>query len=396
MAEQLARVVHQNLAQTPYLRSRLFAQSTVSRQALTESSMRLGIDAITEPFADNERMLLLDLFFGFNTERLSDATDRRCHSLTRILLLLAAYEQADIAVEGASLPVQLVYGPAYFGVLVDAQEGSTPYTMPASLQQCSDFWRQFCLHQFLTQALEGLLDAVLQVLATRSGGAPLDVVVRSLLDEDFIPSLDQTVEASCQTPSALLHALGVAQVPSELSCIRQRDCYPSDHALSEWICERDAATPAARAAQSCLLLAILYGKWRGVVNDVTYAVVAERTGAEFAAPTVLPLLDTWLEADRRWDRTLADLVLLITRQHDRVMYGKGRLESCWLHVADDRYVYDQAYTPAFRASRHEQAVQILVDLGLLQWTMASSGRGDHRLMITERGRHVIQRALPED
>jgi hypothetical protein len=397
MAEQLARTVHRSLDQTPYLRSRLFAQSTVNLQTLAASSERLGINAITQPFADDERTLLLDLFFGFNEEHASDATHRRCHSLTRILVLLAAYEHADIVVEEASLPAQLVYGPAYFGVLVDAQDGATPFIAPASLQRCSDFWRQFCLHQFLTQALEGLLDAVLQALTTRSEGLPLGSLVSSLLDRDFIPYLEQAVEAGCRTPSALLHALRTVKVPSEMSCFRLRDCYPYDHVLSEWwMWQREAATPAALAARSCLLLAILYGKWRGVVSDVTYAVVAERAGAELAAPTVLPLLDTWLETDWSWDSALCDLLLLLSRQHDHVMYGKGRLESCWLHLEDDRYVYDQAYTASLRASRHEQAVQILADLGLLQWTTAHSGRGDRQLMLTEQGCHVIERVRAED
>lgn len=382
MAEQLARAVHRGLAQTPYLRSKLFAQPTVSLEALEGSSERLGLDAITQPFAGDERRLLLDLFFGFHEESPSEATLWRRNSLARILAIVAAYERARIAIEEESLPPQLVYGPTYFGVLVDTRDRTKPFTVPVLLQRCSDFWRQFCLHQVLTQALEGLLDAVLQVIAARPGGSTLESTVRELLDGRFIQYLERATEARCRKPYELLSALGVAKVLDEAICLRLRDDYPYDHPLSEWVCERDTATPAELAARACLLLAVLYGKWRGVASDVTYAAVVERAGPEIAAPTLLPRLDSWLEADCSWDTTLRSLVMLIIQQHDHVMYSKGRLESCWLHLEDDRLVWDQAYEPYFRSSRHEQAVQTLADIGLLKWTTTRSGRSDRHLTIT--------------
>jgi hypothetical protein len=76
------------------------------------------------------------------------------------------------------------------------------------------------------------------------------------------------------------------------------------------------------------------------------------------------------------------------------MYSKGRLESCWLHWEDNRLVWDQAYTPDFRASRHEQAVQILVDIGLLEWITTRSDCS-RRLTITDQGRRVLERVLSE-
>ncbi len=396
MAEQLAHAVHRSLAQTPYLRSRWFAQSIMNLKALEQSSERLGLDAITQPFAGDERRLLANLFFGFHEESPSEATLLRRNSLARLLATVAAHERAGITIEEESLEAQLVYGPAYFGVLVGARDRTMPFTIPAPLQRCSDFWRQFCLHQFLTQALEGLLDAVLWIIAARPGGSPLDSTVGDLLDRHFMQCLERAVEVRCQKPYELLNALGVAKVPSEVSCLRLRDRYAYDQALSEWVCNRDAATPAELAAWSCLLLAILYSKWRAVVSDVTYAAVAERAGSELAAPTLLPLLDSWLEAGCSWNAALCDLILLIIRQHDRVMYGKGRaLESCWLHLEDDRYVCDQDYAPYFRSSRHKQATQILVDIGLLQWTSTRSGRGNRRLTITDQGRRVLGRVLSE-
>jgi hypothetical protein len=395
IATQLARVVHYNLAQTRYLQSRLFARSTVSLKALAQSSERLGLEAIREPFAAGERRLLCDLFFGFHNEYPREATLHRRQSLARLLATVVAYERAGITIEEESLAAQLLYGPTYFGVLVNGRDHTTLFAAPAPLRRCSDFWRQFCLHQFLTQALEGFLDAVLRVIAAQSGGTTLDGTVGELLDRRFDEYLERAVDRPCRKPSGLLSALGMTTVPDEATCLDLRDGYPYEHPLSEWVCGDKAATPAELAARSCLLLAILYGKWRGVAGDVTYNVVAERAGPELAAPTVLPRLDAWLDADESWEAALHTLVRLLIQQHDRVMYSKRRLESCWLHLEDGRLVWDQAYDPYFRASRHEQAAKILVDIGLLQWITTGSGGGHRRLRSTEQGQRVLDRVLSE-
>jgi hypothetical protein len=216
-----------------------------------------------------------------------------------------------------------------------------------------------------------------------------------LLEDGFIQYLEEALDARGRTPAELLGALGVTQRPDEAACLTLRQRYPYHHPLSEWVCSREAETPAEFAARSCLLLAVLYGKWRAVTRDVPYAVVEELAGAEIAAPTWLPRLDSWLETDYHWDHALQRLVTRMIQQHDQVMYSKGRLESCWLHLEDDRLVWDQDYVPDFRASRHAQATQILADIGLLTWTRTRSGRGSRQLTITEQGRRVLGRVLSE-
>ena len=77
-------------------------------------------------------------------------------------------------------------------------------------------------------------------------------------------------------------------------------------------------------------------------------------------------------------------------QHDRVMYEKGRLESCWLHRLDGKIHKDQDYLPVFRASRHWNCVRILRDLGLLEF-----GANDE-ISITADGRRQLSRILKTD
>jgi hypothetical protein len=111
----------------------------VSLRPLEQSSERLGLEASAQPFAAQERCLLCDLFFGFHENLLHDTTRHRRHSLARLLATVSAYETADILIEEESLAEQLVYGPTYFGVLIDAQGRSQPFMPPALLQRCSAF-----------------------------------------------------------------------------------------------------------------------------------------------------------------------------------------------------------------------------------------------------------------
>jgi hypothetical protein len=390
IAVQLALAVNQNVAGTPYLRQKLFTKASVELRALERSSERLGLDAISYPFAAEERKLLIDLFFGFHEARPGEETFQRRTSLGRILATVEAYDKAGIAIHGVSLEKQLLYAPTYFGVLVDSRNRTKKFKLPHFIVRCSEFWRQFCLHEFLTQALEGVLDAVLQVLEPEPRGLTLERTINELLSGDFSGYFATLVGRRCESPRGLLNKLGITGIPNEATSTLLRDRYRYNQALSEWVCERPAATPAELTARSCLLLAILYGKWRGVTKDVTYATVMELASSELAVPTFIPFIDSWFETDCSWNKALESLVTVIVRQHDTVMYGKGRLESCWLYIEEDRLVRDQDYQPYFRSSRHEQAVQIMVDLALLKWTGASN---TERLTITAQGRRVLERVV---
>jgi hypothetical protein len=385
-AEDLAQAVQRTLAATPYLKRALFRETAFDLDALERSRDRLTLDAISEPFANEERRLLVELLFDGKTP--PDVARRE--TLTRILALVEAYESAGIALREDRLPAQLVHGPAYFHVLVRDDDHTRRYDAPDSLAACSDYWRQFSLHQFLTQGLEGLLDAVLRVLAARKQGAGLDEIVTELTGPRFSAYLEKATGGECPSPDGLMRRLGVAAVPNEDSCMRARSEFAWTKPVNEWVCEDEATQAATVAARSCLVLAVLYAKWRGIVTDKTFGAVGMKAGTELAATNVLPRLDSWLEDGTTWSSAVHDVVALVVNHHDRVMYSKHRLESCWLHVEDKRLVRDQDYEPYFRSARHDQAVRILVDLGLLSWVTT---KDDKRLSLTAAGRKVARRGL---
>ncbi|MDP3719490.1 MAG: hypothetical protein Q8T13_17145 [Acidobacteriota bacterium] len=392
MAEDLARVFQDAVSEAPYLRQKGFEEATVPLNMLKRSSERLGLDGLSRPFASQERRLLINLFFGLNVPTPSESTIRRRGSLARVLQTVSDYMQADIPVLEATLSDQLLFGPSYFGVLVDSRDRPKNFVSQAKLQRPTHFWRQFCLQQFLTQALEGVLQAVIDAIAGHPGGATLDEVLDELTDSRFAQYLHSAVGRRCATPKALMAALQIGRQPDEAACVKLRSAYPYNNVLSEWFCHEDAGSPPELVARSCVVLAILYGKWRGIQTDVSYLAVAQESGNELSSPNVLPLLDSWFDGAMDWRTALRIACVLVIKQHDQVMYGKGRLESCWLRHEEGRYYREQDCTPYFRESRHKQAVSILADLGLLRWV---GTKGKPSLVVSAEGRDVLRRSLSE-
>jgi hypothetical protein len=393
--EQLATAVHQTVSGAPYVKNRLFTERSVDLKALKRSADRLSTDAIALPDAAQERALLIDLFFGFRELESTQAAARRA-SLARILWILKACEDAGFVVSrkrGEGFDDQLLYAPTYFGVLLDAKGRTKRIQFPKPLSWCAQEWRQYCLHQFLTQAIEGMLDALLRLLSTHPSGLSLDDVARSLTGLEFQTYLRQATGATCEGPSALFRVFGIGTVPDEAFCIDQQNVFGWASKLGERVCERDAARPGQLAARSCLTLAALYSKWRGIAHDSAYRDLRGRCGPELSAHSVLPQLDRWCDRALTWTDFLKHFVAEIAHHHDRVMYEKGRLESCWMHQQDGRLVRDQDYQPYYRSSRHDQAVEIRADLGLVRLITSGS---ETSLRLKSQGKKVLSQALRED
>lgn len=392
MGERLARAVNDTVVVTPYVKNRLFTKRTVDLKLLNRSAERLSVDAIADPDAALERSLLTDLFFGFGESAPIQTSARRA-SLARILWTLKASEEAGFAVSRKSIDDQLLYAPTYFGVLIDSKGRPKKVEFPKQLDWCANEWRQYCLHQFLTQAIEGLLDGLLRLLANHPAGLTVDDIARSLTGFEFQAYLRQVTGDKCDRPSTLMKVFGIATPPDEEFCVRQRNRFGWAHKLSERICERDAARPGQIAARSCLTLASLYSKWRGITSDAAYRDLRSRSGQEVAAHSVLHQLDRWCDRTLAWTDVARLFVIDIARHHDRVMYEKGRLESCWIHQQDGRLVRDQDYQPYYRASRHNQAVQVLADLGLARFVKVGN---EPCVRLSAQGKSILSRALRED
>lgn len=387
IGRRLAEAVQAMVAVTPYIRGRAFAHNFVELETVRKSQ-RFSLDAIREAAAAPERGLLVDLFFGLHADGREATTNRR-HTLTRLLSTVAAYAATGIAIAPEMLERQLVYAPAYFGVLISEDEKTMkPWRPDAGHAVCTEGWAQFCLHQFLTMALEGMLKGMLQALVGVSSGKTVDELVAELTDARFHDYLRTAAGARCSTPRQLLAAAGVTAAPSPSECEAAQAKITYTAKMGEWLCEAKVDTPSERCARSCLVLAVLYAKWRGSEGTI-YRDLARRAGHDLVTPLVLPWLDAWLAPATTWQDALRALLVRIVQHHDRVMYDKGRLESCWIDHRDDCLIHEQDYKPFRRATRHEQAIQILEELGLVEW---KAGSGDQHLVLSAAGRRVLERS----
>jgi hypothetical protein len=204
----------------------------------------------------------------------------------------------------------------------------------------------------------------------------------------FEQALNRLIEGGGRTPAALLAAVGEQvgrrQGPSGLERGPGWGDELSEHGLS---C-RPLADPSEATAVACVSLAVLFVKWRSLLGGERFLGLTERAGNELWAGNVLTFLDLWSSSKLRWPEAIEVLVdRLIVQQHDRVMYEKHRLDTCWLSWVEDRLCKEQDYEPNWRSSRREQATRIMIDLGLLAIDKAGV------ITITEEGLAILNRVL---
>jgi hypothetical protein len=383
--EELAKSFHSALERTPYLEKSLFKKRRIEWKDLEQSKRHFSLDALARPFCQKERELLTQMFFGLREK----TPERRSGSLCLLLHATAEYErhgEQPVASPHGALDEYLLYAFYYKSLWLENKR--VPYRPPKELGQICDLWAQFCLHQFLTWALELLLCAVLDTVGNEPNGLSLDELIGQLLDEEFYETFQELTGQWHPHPQHLLTAIGVDAQPSEsLSRQLQRELLPAHDRSEAQILLMEWGTPGRECAIALALLCTLYGKWRGI-NDEAARQVAEGAGGALFAGRILPTLDAWLDPQCTWNSVLSGLInQFIIRQHDRVWLEKGNIESRWLDWNEGHIRKEQDYTPGWRSSRHASAVSVMADLDLMKIDE------DRKLSVTSRGRRILEEAL---
>lgn len=389
VAEKLAKTFHRSIAGTPYIKGGQYSSPTVSLGVLENSAKYFTLDALAEPFTTDERLQLIDIFFGFNKAEEDDRTLMRRHTLTQILHTISEYEGCGAAPNKKHLDQYLVYPVHYYDALLLADGTTSLHHIPESFVLSHLLWRQFCLQQFLTQALEELLYCLLEIAGSESAGLSTAQVISVILQADFFSLFKDITGNSCSKPKDLLVMLGADDIPDEAMSLRKQKELSALHRESESsLIAMELDNFPAKAARSLLLLAIIYIKWRGIKTDHAMNFVREHAGGSIWAGNILKYFDEWFDGQTTWKNVL-ELIFeqFVINQHDRVMYEKKRLDSCWLHRMDGRIIKDQDYYPRWRSTRHEQSFDILQDLKLV--TTDLSGNAS----LTSEGMAVLKKSL---
>ena len=382
---ELAQAFQESIEETPYIKKQLFLDQSLGWKDFVKTAAKFNLDYLAH--APMERDLLIKLFFSDNAK--SDRALMRRSSLCLLMWIMNAYKKTGVAIHNGDR-WELVYAPYYYGQLQSPKGKSRRIELPPSEKTCVDFWQYFCLHQFVTQALENLLAAVLDILSGELSGTTNREISLRLTSDLFLEKLKEIHGASCRRPCDLLRHLGVtAPSPNPSVCRQNQLQFDLSHPSSESrILDQEPNTAYERTAVAVSLLAILYAKWGGLATDVA-RYVTSKAGIELHFGTVRPYIDGWFNKDGSWADAIAPILSdLIFDQHDRIMYEKGKLESCWLHRMEGRVFKDQDYFPTYRSPRTDNSVSILTDLGLLASDV------DNQLAVTPRGNSILGRLIP--
>jgi hypothetical protein len=385
VGEPLALAFHKAVEGTPYLRKARWKDREVDLKEIKQSAANFSLDSLLEPFASTERDLLREIFFSINSTVKTERSTLRRHSLGLILHIISEYERSGAPVTHTELEWQVVHAPHYFRQLWLTDSKTVPYAAPEGFRVCDSFWQQFSLHQFIANAIETLLYAVLELLSSEPSGLFLEQICSQLIAEEFRSEIRDIAGKPCDSPRMLLATVGIDAKPTASFCRRRQAEFGLLHPRSELKTVREVPAHAGKAAaRAVLTLATLYSKWRAADNEA-FAFVTANAGNELSAGRVLPYLDEWLLPSCSWqialERLIADCVI---DQHDRVMYEKSNLESRWLDRQERRIIKEQDYDPPSRSSRQGNAIRILSDIGLLH-----SSSNDYRL--TADGRKLLNK-----
>lgn len=394
VGEALASAYQKVVEKTPYIRKKQYKKRYFPFDDLSASAASFSLDTISKDCCKEERKKLIDIFFGFNQKEPSGDSLFRRFTLCQIMQAIDTYKKKGLPVNlersRPDFPLKskrdrlawyLVYPVYYYGVLWPQTNKTLTYNPHEKFKDCFFLWRQFCLQQLLTQALEMLLNSLLCIIGADPDGMKLERVISSMAGKEYTVALKDMTGKNCSSPSGLMAALGLSDIPDAAACATMRKSITLFHPLSEVsVLSHSRKTPSQISAAAIVILSVLYAKWRNATDDPAFVSVRGLADVEFWAGNVLPFMDKWFDPTLSWDRALTHVIeSYVMHQHDRIMYEKRNYESRWFEIIEGNIMHLQDYEPEWRSSRHENATSILVDLRLLHvdrqgdWALTSEG-----------------------
>lgn len=378
--QRLAEAVHQSVKQTTAVRRSLLDEPIVPLAALDASSRQFSINAIKEPFAQQERDLLRKIFFS--EIGVSQHSRNRPQTLGLILFRLKEYADLGQAVpDPVDLP--LLISPAFHGLLLDPSgQPSAIAKVPPFDQPVIVMWQQFALHQMVTRAIEDLFSALLKTTEPYAQGLSPEDIVKQWIRQGFQAALEEAVGAPSRAPYQLMAGMGLKKPPDAEKCQNAQADTKKRTArrdLSLLFEQSDLPAPemAARAVHA---LAHLYPRWRHLSQSPEISDLQLWAGPNLWAATVLPGLDRWFQEDLDWNKALKLAIEdWLVQPHERVASEKGNQQHRWIDLVGPRIVKLQDLEPPARASRWNAALGVLRDLDLVRfenekWSIARDGK----------------------
>jgi len=380
--QTIAVAFEKSISDTPYFRRCLNRATEIDLEHLKESSASFSLDGLRRSEAAEERRLLIEAFF--NPDKIAQHGARlRQETLGQMLHVMAQTG----TIRDDQLDFDILYCPHYFGS-IEINGKQRVYRPIAKWATTHALWRQFCAHQYLTAALEILLEAILNVLGGQPEGLSREILADALAASEVIEQLASYCGSSCAQPSKFASAFGVRGIPTPEDC---------ETNLKEWSVESFRSEAAvldaygdgkmSQTATAIAVSMVLYGKWRASV-DSSFGDLVSRFATELWLGNYLTVLDKWLTSSLTWHDAFKELIELIFARHETVMFQKRRLEACWMSFSNQRYFKEQDFRHTWRSSRHSNALQICYDLGL-----ADFEPDDETWRLSRAGSKLLDRLL---
>lgn len=386
---KLAEAFANATANSPYLTGNWRTRPRVPKKVLQESAEVFSLDALGGRAAEAERELLISMFFNLGESPSATRPLNRQATLGMFLHVLKSCEEAGVEVTRRDVDGGAIFWPHYYSGLADDDNDLLSYQPAPAFAEAHAFWRQFCAHQFLAFALEEFLAAVIDVLSPHPEGLTEAAVLDDLVSKEFVKDLETVMEGKVGTPVELLKAVGIVGVPDVATCLEVAKKFGGDAVVDEWsVCWDRDVSPQTRLGRAMLLLAMLYGKWRGRNDEDALLRVADEAKGELWLGTIFPWLDAWHTEQLDWRQAVERLLEWTAMRHDQVKFQKRKLDASWFELANGRFIKQQDIDPGFRASRHGNATTVLQDLGLIKHAGL-----DETLILTARGKQVLNEVI---
>jgi len=349
---------------------------------LAESSDVFSLDGIRAPEAAEEREILTRMFLELDDSEHQEPGRHRQAAIGQLLHVLEAYALHGEVCSKREVEESCLFWPHYYRQL-DLEEVEK-YSAFGAFTADSEYWRQFCAHQFFTFGAELFLSAILDALSDDREGLTKEELIQRLLKSGFVDDMEKCAGVTLDSPAALVRFFGPDYETQE-GAAASRMKFSGEHDLAEWWSYRGGyeECPATRLGRVFVIWAQLYAKWRWSEEPAIEEVLAS-ANREWSIGTCFDWGDRWMKDELGWEAALGDLVDSFYSRHEEIRFQKRKLEACWIEMIKGRYTKLQDLNASFRASRHRNMVSVLQDLGILQ-----DGGLDDDLVVTDRGRAVL-------
>jgi hypothetical protein len=390
LGQQLADAFIASTVSAPYMQDNWRNRRYIPQKILQDSAKTLSLDSIAVTSSTSEREALINLFFDLEKKPSASFPLNRQATLGMFLHLLKACEEKKICITRRDVNEDLmIFLPYYYHKLVNANQITIPYKLPKVFKEVLVFWEQFCAHQFLAYALEEFLASMLEILTIHPEGLTKSDLVNQLVSCEFIKDLNGYLKSDCSKPYSLLCGIGIRGIPDQSMSDAVSRAFNADNEINEWnLCWDDENPPETRLCRAILLIAILYGKWRGHRDDDIFIQIEKKANSEIWLGTLFIWIDAWHNEQLDWRTAIEQLLERIILRHDQVKFQKRKLEASWFEYSHGRIIKLQKIIPKFRQSRHGSATTILQDLGLIK----HSGL-DQSLELTAKGESVLRKVI---